>query len=93
MTRYTYRCDDHGVFESSAPMSRSAEPSECPACGLVSRRVIAAPSLNLGDGSARRLLDSTARSASEPEVVASLPSQRLGPRQVRNPATLKLPRS
>lgn len=93
MARYTYRCEDHGVFHAVVPMARSADPQPCPECGATARKVIEAPSLNLGDGRARRLIDRTERSAGEPEVVTSLPS-RSGPvRQVRNPATLRLPRS
>ncbi|MDN5759269.1 MAG: zinc ribbon domain-containing protein [Tomitella sp.] len=73
MPVYQFRCNRCGPFDSAHPMTAVPDADGCPRCGESARRAITAPALNHAASSATRLLDSTARSASEPAVVSSPP--------------------
>lgn len=94
MPTYEFRCPTHGPFEALLPIARSKGPAPCVECGAAGVRLLSAPRLNLGDGTARRLLDATNRSAAEPTVVQAPPARRAaqapGPRP--DPRTARLPR-
>lgn len=94
MAIYEYRCSDGSPFEATHPIGTAPETMPCPSCGEPSRRMISAPHLSKVGTSAFQLVDSTMRSASEPEVVNSqLPGT---PRRAQpyssNPLHRKLPR-
>lgn len=94
MAIYEYRCSDGSRFEASHPLGVAPDILPCPSCGEPSRRVISAPHLSKAGSPAFQLIDSTQRSADEPEVVnARIPG---APRRVQpysaNPLHRKLPR-
>ncbi|WCI08862.1 zinc ribbon domain-containing protein [Arthrobacter sp. OVS8] len=94
MATYEYRCSDGSLFEDSFPIGEAPDALPCPSCGKPSRRLISAPHLSKAGSPAFRLIDSTNRSAAEPEVVNSrIPGTR---RRVQpyssNPLHRKLPR-
>lgn len=94
MATYQYRCPDGTLFEASHPIGEAPDAPPCPDCGQPSRRVISAPHLSKAGSPAFRLIDSTTRSAAEPEIVNSrIPGS---PRRVQpyssNPLHRKLPR-
>ncbi|MCG2620911.1 zinc ribbon domain-containing protein [Arthrobacter sp. I2-34] len=66
----------------------------CPTCQSPSRRKISAPRLSIAGSAGFKLIDSTKRSAYEPQVVSSPPAT--GRRKVQtytdNPLHKKLPR-
>ena len=68
MPVYEYLCGDCGAFEAIEPMSRSAEPNDCPACGATSPRVmVTAPSVSLVSQSTRVAHLTNERSADSPK--------------------------
>ncbi|MDD1477709.1 FmdB family zinc ribbon protein [Arthrobacter sp. H16F315] len=95
MATYEYRCPSHEVlFESHHPIGEAPETAACPTCGGVSRRVISRPYLSQSGSAAFKLIDTTVRSAAEPQVVNSrIPG---APKRVQpytsNPLHQKLPR-
>ena len=94
MAIYEYLCPDSTRFEATHPIGDAPDTLPCPSCGRPSRRVFSAPHLSRTGSAAFRLIDSTHRSAAEPEVVSSqLPGT---PRRVQqyssNPLHRKLPR-
>jgi hypothetical protein len=82
------------VFEENHAMASVPDTVSCPNCQSPSRRLISVPKLSIAGSAAFKLVDSTKRSAHEPEVVSSLPAQ--GQRKVQaytaNPLHKKLPR-
>ncbi|OYN95629.1 zinc ribbon domain-containing protein [Enemella evansiae] len=93
MPTYEFRCPTHGPFEALLPIARSRGPAPCVECGAEGVRLLSAPRLNLGDSTARRLLDATARSASDPAVVSAPPGRPAArPRTAPDPRTARLPR-
>jgi len=95
MPLYEYRCVDCGPFDVSAPMSDVRPTTACPACAAESLRAVTAPRLARGRTAAMRVLDSTARTASEPAVVSgAIPGRpRTPPRPVTtDPRHRMLPR-
>lgn len=94
MATYEYRCTDGSVFEASHPIGEAPDILSCPLCGEPSRRVFSAPHLSRTGSAAFRLIDSTRRSAAEPEVVDSrIPgSPRRAQPHTSNPLHRKLPR-
>ncbi len=65
----------------------------CPDCSAVSKRVIGAPALGIGQTAAMRLHDRTRASADRPTVVGALPSGRRRSTPVTtNPLHRRLPR-
>ncbi|HET9349557.1 MAG TPA: zinc ribbon domain-containing protein [Arthrobacter sp.] len=94
MAIYEYLCSDSTRFEASHPIGDAPDTLPCPSCGEPSRRLISVPHLSKTGSPAFRLIDSTQRSAAEPEVVTSqIPGT---PRRVQqyssNPLHRKLPR-
>lgn len=68
MPVYEYWCDTHGMFEDIRPMEAFREPSDCPACGEASPRVlITAPGLGASDRSSILAHDVNARSSDSPK--------------------------
>jgi putative FmdB family regulatory protein len=90
---YSYRCQRCGDFAVARPMSDVTGTASCPVCGDAARRVFAAPGLRTLDAGVRQALDTSARSASEPTVVSSVPgrSRRATP-VTRDPRHATLPR-
>lgn len=95
MPLYEFRCTEGDVFEQSHPMDQRPDEVSCPVCGNRSRRRMPAPRLSIAGGAAFGLIDSTRRSAHEPEVVSALPSgpRRPGAGYTTHPLHQKLPRS
>ena len=95
MPTYDFDCPTHGVASIVMSLHEVRATAPCPVCRAESRRVYVSPQLRLGDGTARRLLDATARTADEPSVVSSPAGRRLGrPRRTPelDPRTARLPR-
>lgn len=94
MPLYEFRCSDGDNFETSYPMSAVPDQAACPQCGGQARRQMSTPRLSIANSAAFRLIDSTARSAHEPQVVSSgAPGGgHRGPQYTRNPLHQKLPR-
>jgi putative FmdB family regulatory protein len=93
MTLYEYRCAACDAVELNFAIGQAPQSAECPGCGRQVRRVFSPPRLSIAGTSAYKLLDSTARSAHEPDVVSGLPGSK-APRQryTHNPLHQKLPR-
>ncbi|MBD8044662.1 zinc ribbon domain-containing protein [Arthrobacter sp. Sa2BUA2] len=95
MPLYAYRCPECQDFEIQASMGQVPESAQCPGCGTPSRRRFTAPHLSRSSTSAYRLIEDSARSASEPAVVSS-PGGRRHPSNAGgttlNPLHQKLPR-
>ncbi|MFJ9315849.1 FmdB family zinc ribbon protein [Pimelobacter simplex] len=96
MPLYAFRCPEGTEFDRTYPMSEVPGSVECPACGASARRRMSAPRLSVAGSAAYRLIDSTAATAHEPQVVTSLPGAGprggAGARVTRNPLHQKLPR-
>lgn len=94
MATYEYRCPDGSLFETSRPIGQAPDTLACPLCGEPSRRVFSAPHLSRAGSAAFRLIDSTKRSSSEPEIVDSrIPGRTRQDRPyTSNPLHRKLPR-
>ncbi|QDQ97551.1 FmdB family zinc ribbon protein [Tomitella fengzijianii] len=82
MPVYRFRCDSCGPFDASHTMAAVPDADACPECQAPSQRTITAPALGRGRSAAMGLLDATARTASEPGVVAGAP-----PGRRRSPGT------
>lgn len=91
---YQFRCAQCGPFDRSYSMTAVPDAADCPHCAGAARRQITAPRLGHGASTPMRLLDATARSASEPAVVhGPRPGARRTTQQVTtNPLHRKLPR-
>lgn len=95
MPLYEFRCPEGNQFEASFSMSQAPGSIDCPDCGQSSRRRISAPKLSIAGSAEFKLIDSTKRSAHEPEVVSHRlpPSGAKAPtRYTSNPLHQKLPR-
>ncbi len=95
MPLYEFRCPEGTEFEASFPMSLAPQELDCPACGQESRRRISAPKLSMAGSAEFRLIDSTKRSAHEPELVSNRPpagGKAPATRYTHNPLHQKLPR-
>lgn len=95
MASYDFECAEHGTLTVSMPMRDLTPTVACPECGAQARRRYGAPQLALGDSTARRILDATARTAHEPQVVSAPGGRPLATarrRPLADPRTMKLPR-
>ncbi|TYD00430.1 zinc ribbon domain-containing protein [Arthrobacter echini] len=93
MPLYDFRCSAGHGTEASFAMADRPDHVACPVCGETSRRRIPSPRLSIAGSSAFGLLESTQRSAHEPEVVASTnPGKRSPTPTTSNPLHRKLPR-
>ena len=78
MPVYEYLCQDCGVFEEIAPMSRFADPCDCPDCGLSAPRVmISVPRLSVVSSATRRAHETNERSADSPKRSEPWPELRV----------------
>lgn len=94
MPHYSFRCAEGCTFDVSYSMADVPSATTCPACGGAARRRVSAPYLSRAGDSAYQLIDRTARSAHEPEVVSRLPAVGAPPRRITtNPLHSKLPRT
>lgn len=95
MPIYEFRCEICARFEQSHPMGLVPDLVDCPTCRAPARRMMSAPHLSAAGSAAFRLVEKTARSASEPEVVESTRPERrsgTGASVTTNPLHRKLPR-
>ncbi|MCY0904193.1 FmdB family zinc ribbon protein [Arthrobacter sp. H14-L1] len=95
MPLYEFRCPNCSSFDAFYPMTDAPDSALCPTCKSPGRRRISAPNLSRTGSSAFKLIDSTKRSAAEPQVIDShLPgsSSRTTGRITSNPLHQKLPR-
>lgn len=96
MPLYEFRCPKGTVLEAAYSMATVPDAVDCPDCGAAAPRRITSVRLSRAGSSAYRLLESTQRSAHEPEVVSALPpdgrATRQGPRYTAHPLHRKLPR-
>ena len=94
MPTYVFSCPDHGRFDRIFRMSEVCDHTPCPSCGSAARRAMAAPMLNLGDSTARRLIDATTATSDRPQVVSAIPGRpRRRQKVTHNPLAAKLPRA
>lgn len=92
MPSYEFTCRRGcGSFDRSFSMSAVPAVTTCPDCGAASRRRFGGAALVHSGSAATRLLDATARTASEPAVVTAPPPLRAAPVS-RNPLHRQLPR-
>lgn len=95
MPLYEFRCPEGTEFEASFSMLSAPQLLDCPECGQQARRRISAPKLSIAGSAHFKLMDSTKRSAHEPEVVSNrLPSTGAASSggYTQNPLHHKLPR-
>ena len=95
MATYQYRCDEHGLVETTRPIGTAPPELRCTACGRPARRSYSSPRLALGDRRALALLDRTERTREAPDVVTALPPRapnRATPPVRASPAQRRLPR-
>ncbi|MDX6752177.1 zinc ribbon domain-containing protein [Geminicoccaceae bacterium 1502E] len=70
MPAYDYDCQTCGAFTELRPMSESASPADCPACGVAAPRVIRPVHIRGQRSATRYALEArNERSANEPKVV------------------------
>lgn len=70
MPLYTYSCDDCGPFDGWNTMSEADKPACCPACNAEALREMATPHLSTMNGTLRKALSRSEKTASEPKVVS-----------------------
>ena len=95
MATYQYRCDEHGLVETTRPIGTAPPELSCTTCGRPARRAYSSPRLALADRRTLALLDRTERTREAPDVVTALPRRALrgATPQVRaSPAQRRLPR-
>lgn len=94
MPSYSYRCTAGCIYDARFDMAAVPREMECRVCGSEAHKLITAPYLSRAGGSALGLIESSARSAHEPEVVSQLPQQGRKRTQpvTTNPMHQKLPR-
>ena len=75
MPLYGFRCDQGCVaLDRSFPMSAIPDGIDCPGCGSIARRRIAAIPIGAGGSTAMRLQDATRATADTPRVVSGVPT-------------------
>lgn len=68
MPVYEYQCETCGVFEEMKPMSRFADPCDCPVCGTSAPRVmLTVPRLSAVSRATRRAHETNERAADSPK--------------------------
>lgn len=93
MPIYTFKCADGDIFEKHFSMASVPDELECSTCGQQAARIITSVRLSRAGSPVHTLLDQTARSAHEPEVVSSLPGAPRKQQPVsQNPLHRKLPK-
>ncbi|WGD36561.1 FmdB family zinc ribbon protein [Lysinibacter sp. HNR] len=71
MPTYEFGCTNGDVFDAVYSMSEVPGDTDCIRCGAPAQRRLSAPHLSASGSAAYQLIDSTQRSAHEPEVVTS----------------------
>jgi putative FmdB family regulatory protein len=92
---YEFACPGCGTIEADFPMGSAPESTDCPECGGRAARVFSAPYVSISGRAAFKLIDSTQRSAHEPQVVdGALPqtTRKHAPKMTSHPLHRKLPR-
>lgn len=93
MPLYDFRCPEGTDFESAFAMAEVPDSVPCPECRMPARRQMSSPRLSIGNSAAFKLIDSTKRSAHEPELVSGRTgASKRTPRYTNNPLHQKLPR-
>lgn len=93
MPLYDFRCPEGTVFESEYSMLAVPDSMACPDCQQVARRQMSSPRLSIANSSEYKLIDSTKRSAHEPQVVTGRTgASKKATRYTSNPLHQKLPR-
>ena len=95
MALYRFACPGCRPIEAYFPMGRAPESIDCPECGGRAPRVFSAPYLSVSGRAAFKLIDSTQRSAHEPQVIdGALPqtTRKHAPTITSHPLHRKLPR-
>lgn len=81
MPIYQYTCADCGPFENAAPISRFADPCDCPTCGALSpRNLLSVPQLSKLAPSARNAHAVNERSAHSPKRAKANGLKPMGPK-------------
>ncbi|WP_084697019.1 FmdB family zinc ribbon protein [Glaciibacter superstes] len=96
MPTYSFRCADGDEFDARFSIVDVPASTTCPHCGQPAKRMPSAPYVSRAGSSAYGLIDRSASSAHEPEVVSgTLPGapRRAGGRYTTNPLHQKLPRT
>ncbi|WP_424535529.1 FmdB family zinc ribbon protein [Sphaerisporangium viridialbum] len=91
MAIYGYRCPHCSDIEVTFPIGTAPAAVPCPDCGATSIRVFSTPMLARTPAAMSAQLQRAERSASEPEVVTSLPPRRAAGAVAIHPATSRLP--
>ena len=78
MATYAYCCPHCSAIDVTFPIGTAPGAVACPDCGAASVRVFSAPMLARTPAALSAQLQRAERSASEPEVVTSLPRRRAG---------------
>lgn len=93
MPLYDFRCPEGTTFEVSFPMSTVPDSTPCPECREPGRRQMGSPRLSIANSTAFKLIESTKRSAFEPEVISGRTgATRRATQYTTNPLHRKLPR-
>jgi putative FmdB family regulatory protein len=95
MSRYEYRCGDHGPFDTSWPMGAAPGSVDCPSCGRPAARSFTAPLLRRTAKPLADLRNKEEKSSDQPEVVTAVPpKRRAAPSRTvdSNPLWSRLPR-
>ncbi|MEC8630074.1 MAG: zinc ribbon domain-containing protein [Pseudomonadota bacterium] len=72
MPVYEYLCDSCGPFEALAPMSKFADPCDCPDCAATAPRImITAPHVSGVSSSTRHAHETNERAADSPKKLSS----------------------
>jgi putative FmdB family regulatory protein len=92
---YEFACPGCRPIEAYFPMGSAPESIDCPDCGGRASRVFSAPYLSVSGRAAFKLIDSTQRSAHEPQVIDGALAHnkwKRAPTISSHPLHLKLPR-
>ncbi|HEX4814074.1 MAG TPA: zinc ribbon domain-containing protein [Nonomuraea sp.] len=92
MATYAYRCARCAEIELAFPIGAAPATAPCPDCGATAVRRFSPPALARTPAALCARLERAARSASEPDVVTSLPPRAAGRAAATHPAISRLPR-
>ncbi|MGW0045392.1 FmdB family zinc ribbon protein [Rhodococcus sp. NPDC003348] len=89
---YEFRCPQCGPFEQTHAMATVPLRVTCDRCAADAPRRVSAPRLGHLNSTEMALLDRTARTAHEPDVVATPPGRRAAAPTSTHPLHRRLPR-
>lgn len=93
MPLYDFRCSEGTHFEAAFSMAEVPDLAPCPQCGQPARRQMSSARLSIGNSPEYKLIDSTKRSAHEPQLVSGRTgASKKATRYTGNPLHQKLPR-